>query len=152
MAERGVGTAAVSRRDVEAAADRIAGWVRHTPLERQATLSRLCGEEIYVKLENLQKTGSFKIRGALNKLLTLSEAERRRGVIAASAGNHAQGVAYAALRTNSRAVIVMPRGAAVSKIAATKEYGAEVVLAGETYDDAEAHARALAAERGLTFV
>lgn len=152
MGEASVEQNTVSGADIEAAAARLQPLIRRTPLERQATLSQLTGEEVYVKLENFQKTGSFKIRGAFNKILRLNEAERRRGVIAASAGNHAQGVAYAAQRAGLRALIVMPRGAAVSKVAATKEYGAEVVLVGDTYDDASAHAQGLAAERGLTFI
>ena len=138
--------------DVRAAARRIAGQVERTPCRRSRTLSEITGAEVWVKFENLQFTASFKERGALNKLLQLSEEERRRGVIAASAGNHAQGLAFHAARLGVPAVIVMPRATPTVKVEHTRDFGAEVVLEGETYDDADAHARALCAERGLVFV
>ena len=142
----------VSIADIRAAAGRIAGAVARTPFLRSATLSRLTGAEVWLKFENLQFTASFKERGALNRLLTLPDADRRRGVIAMSAGNHAQGVAYHAARLGLRAVIVMPHGTPNSKVTSTEVHGAEVVLAGDTLADAAAHARELAAREGLAFV
>src|SRR3990170_2079862 len=123
---------AVSLEDIRAAAGRIAGAVERTPCLRSRTLSRLAGCELWLKFENLQFTASFKERGALNKLLLLSAAERQRGVIAMSAGNHAQGVAYHAARLGIRAVIVMPRGTPNNKVSSTRVHGAEVVLEGDT--------------------
>ena len=110
------------------------------------------GAEIYLKTENLQVTGSFKIRGAFYKISTLSDEEKKRGVIACSAGNHAQGVALAAQRNGIKAVICLPDGAPISKVEATKSYGAEVVLYGDVYDDAYAYACELAEKNGYTFV
>jgi threonine dehydratase len=112
----------------------------------------LTGAPIYLKLENLQKTGSFKIRGAINNLSSLTLEERRRGVIAASAGNHAQGVASAAQQLGIRATILMPEATPITKVEATTFAGAEVILQGETFDDAMRVARSLAAERGLTMI
>src|SRR5207249_9906385 len=138
--------------DIRAAAKRIAGAVELTPFVRSRTLSKLTGAEIFLKFENLQFTASFKERGALNKLLSLSEAERKRGVIAMSAGNHAQAVAYHAARLGIPAVIVMPKTTPFVKIAATRAHGAEVVLDGETITEAQARAEAIAAEHGLVWV
>ena len=138
--------------DVRAAAQRIAGAVERTPFLCSRTLSRLTGAEVWLKFENLQFTASFKERGALNKLLSLAQRERRRGVIAMSAGNHAQGVAYHAARLGLRAVIVMPRGTPNSKIQGTQVHGAEVLLEGDTLAEACAHAHELAAREGLTFI
>lgn len=138
--------------DIEAAAARLSGISEVTPLDHSRTLSHACGADVYIKLENLQRTGSFKIRGAYNRLATLPVAERSRGVIAASAGNHAQGVAFAAKAMGVPCVIVMPAGASLSKVEATRDYGADVVLCGESYDDAHARAREMAEEDGLTFV
>jgi len=143
---------AVSLDDVRAAAARIAGAVERTPCLRSRTLSALTGCELWLKFENLQYTASFKERGALNKLLTLAESERRRGVIAMSAGNHAQGVAYHATRLGVRAVIVMPRGTPNNKVKSTQVHGAEVVLEGDTLAEAAARAQAIAASEGLTFI
>ncbi|MBI3783063.1 MAG: threonine ammonia-lyase [Deltaproteobacteria bacterium] len=126
--------------------------VKLTPLDLSATFSRLCGRQIHFKLENLQKTGSFKVRGALNKLRLLSPEARRRGVITASAGNHAQGVAYAARAAGVHATVVMPETAAFSKVNATTDYGAEVLLHGSDYSEAFRRATQLAKERGSTFV
>jgi threonine dehydratase len=137
---------------VRAAAGRIAGAVERTPFLRSRTLSRVAGCELWLKFENLQFTASFKERGALNKLLTLPEAERARGVIAMSAGNHAQGVAYHAARLGVRAVIVMPRGTPNNKVTSTRVHGAQVVLEGETLSQAADHARELAAREGFTFI
>ena len=142
----------ISLETVRAAAGRIAGAVAHTPCLPSQTLSRLTGCELYLKFENLQFTASFKERGALNKLLSLSEAERRRGVIAMSAGNHAQAVAYHAARLGIPAQIVMPKGSPNTKIKNTRVHGATVLLEGETLADAARHAHALAARDGLVFV
>jgi threonine dehydratase len=138
--------------DIRAARRRAASLVKTTPLDLSATLSTLCGRAIYLKLENLQKTGSFKVRGALNKLQGLDADARARGVITASAGNHAQGVAYAGQKTGVGVTVVMPESASLSKVNATEGYGAEVVLEGKTYADAYERAVALAAAKGATFV
>jgi len=142
----------ISLETIRAAAGRIAGAVERTPFLPSQTLSRLTGCELYLKFENLQFTASFKERGALNKLLSLSQAERRRGVIAMSAGNHAQAVAYHAARLGIPAQIVMPKGSPNTKIKNTRVHGATVVLEGETLADAARHAHALAARDGLVFV
>ena len=142
----------VSLAAIRAAAARIAGAVERTPFLRSRTLSRIAGCELWLKFENLQFTASFKERGALNKLLTLAEEERRRGVIAMSAGNHAQGVAYHAARLGVHATIVMPRGTPNTKVSSTQVHGAEVVLEGATLSEAGAHARELAKSKGYTFI
>jgi threonine dehydratase len=139
-------------KDIEAARQTIDSAIGLTPCQYSGFLSRLTGAQVYLKLENLQNTGSFKIRGALNKLNTLSPEERRGGVIAASAGNHAQGVARAALQLGIHATILMPEATPITKVEATKVAGAEVILQGETFDDAMSVARFLAAERGLTMI
>ena len=138
--------------DIRAAARALASVAHETPLDGSSTFSGMAGRSVYLKLENLQKTGSFKLRGAYNKIRLLSAAEKSRGVIAASAGNHAQGVAYAARHAGIRSIIVMPETAPLSKVSATRGYGAEVVLAGSSYDEAYARAKELEAEEGLTFV
>jgi threonine dehydratase len=138
--------------DIRAAARRISGAVERTPCMHSRTLSRLTGAEVFLKFENLQFTASFKERGALNKLASLSEAERRRGVIAMSAGNHAQAVAYHAARLGIPALIVMPKGSPNTKIKNTQVHGATVVLEGENLYEAGRHARALAARDDLVFV
>jgi threonine dehydratase len=142
----------VSAQEVRAAAARIAGAVERTPCLPSRTLSRLAGCEVVLKFENLQFTASFKERGALNKLLSLSAAERQRGVIAMSAGNHAQAVAYHAARLGIPAVIVMPRGSPNTKIKNTRVHGAEVVLEGNNLSQAGEHARARAERDNLVFV
>ena len=121
--------------DIRAAALRLQGQVVETPCLHSRTLSALCGCEVFLKFENHQFTASFKERGALNKLLSLDQAERARGVIAMSAGNHAQGVAFHAARLGVRAVIVMPRGTPNSKVRGTQVHGAEVVIEGDTLSD-----------------
>jgi threonine dehydratase len=138
--------------DVEAAAARIAGAVVRTPTMLSRTLSERTGASVYVKLENLQHTGAYKERGALNKLLLMDPATRSRGVIAASAGNHSQAVAYHASRLGVPATIVMPDSTPTIKISQTEGHGAEVILHGELFDDAYAEALRLAGERDLTFV
>ncbi len=138
--------------DVRAAAGRIGGSIGVTPLDTSETLSQLCGNRIFVKMENLHITGSFKERGALNKLLQLTDAERKSGVITASAGNHAQGVSYNAQRLGIAATIVMPARTPLIKVSAVRSHGAEVVLFGANYDDAYAEAIRIQAERKLTFI
>jgi len=138
--------------DVLEAAERVAGVARHTPLTASHAFSDLTGADVRLKLENTQRTGAFKIRGATNRIERLSAEERAAGVVTASAGNHGQGVALAASRLGVDATIVMPEQAAVSKVEATEHYGAEVVLHGVDYDSAAAHAHELEAERGLTYV
>src|SRR5690242_14386928 len=142
----------VSAQDVRDAAARIAGAVERTPCLPSRTLSRLAGCEVFLKFENLQFTASFKERGAMNKLLSLPEAERRRGVIAMSAGNHAQAVAYHAARLGIPARIVMPKGSPNSKIKNTQVHGATVLLEGDSLADAARHAHELAARDALVFV
>lgn len=137
---------------IEKAAGLIKGSVLETPCLPAPGLSALTGAEVFVKYENMQVTGSFKERGALVKLLSLTEAERRRGVIAMSAGNHAQGVAFHAERLGIPATIVMPDNTPFVKIAATKGFNANVVLAGNTVDEASAEADRIAAEKGLVWV
>lgn len=142
----------VTLADVRAAAARLAGAIEHTPFVHSRTLSRLTGAEVFLKFENLQFTASFKERGALNKLLSLTPEERKRGVIAMSAGNHAQAVAYHASRLGIPALIVMPKGSPNTKIRNTQVHGAKVVLEGENLFEAGKHARALAARDNLVFV
>ena len=144
---------AVGFADIEDAAARIAGQVLDTPFLESRTLSQIVGAQVFLKFENLQFTASFKERGALNKLAALvASGVPLRGVIAASAGNHAQGVAHHAQRLGLRAVIVMPRHTPNVKVERTLGFGAEVVLHGETFDEAREHALALAEREGLTFV
>jgi threonine dehydratase len=143
---------ALSVEDVRRARASIAGAVKVTPLDLSATFSALCGRQIHLKLENLQKTGSFKVRGGLHKIRRLGAAECERGVVTASAGNHAQGVAYAALTAGTKATVVMPRSASFSKIEATRGYGAEVILHGRNFAEACERAGDLAHELGATYV
>ena len=138
--------------DIEAARRTIAGQVLRTPMLPAPKLSALTGAEVHVKYENLQVTNSFKDRGALNKLASLDAAARARGVIAMSAGNHAQAVAYHAARLGIPATIVMPVTTPFVKVEATQAHGAEVVLEGESVAEAQVRAQAIAAERSLTFV
>ncbi len=138
--------------DVTAAVERIAGRVLRTPAIPSEAVSRATAADVVLKLENLQVTGAFKERGAANRLALLSDAERERGVIAMSAGNHAQAVARHARLANVGATIVMPKFTPPTKVTRTASYGAHVVLHGETLAEAAAHAEALAAERNLVFV
>src|SRR5271170_2225002 len=135
--------------DIRAAARRVDGHLERTPCRHSRTLSNITGAEVWVKFENLQFTASFKERGALNRLSRLTREERARGVIAASAGNHAQGLAYHADRLGVPVTIVMPRGTPHVKVQQTREFGAEVVIDGESYDSACEHALTLRDERGL---
>lgn len=132
--------------------ERIRGTVVETPFAYAPRLSEQCGIEIYLKNENLQVTGAFKIRGAYNKIATLNDAERQCGVIAASAGNHAQGVAMAAQIFGIKALIVMPESTPLTKINGVRYYGAEVILAGSNYDEAYAYAATYGDEHGMVFV
>lgn len=138
--------------DIRAAAGRLQGQVLQTPCVESRTLSQVTGAQVFLKFENLQYTASFKERGACNKLSQLTSAERARGVVAMSAGNHAQGVAYHAQRLGIRAVIVMPRFTPGVKVERTRGFGAEVLLHGDTLEEARAHAYALAEREGLVFV
>ncbi len=137
---------------IENARERIREVVVDTPFARAPSLSEISGAEVYLKKENLQITGAFKIRGAFNKIASLSDAERANGVIAASAGNHAQGVAFSARHFGCRAVIVMPESTPLTKINGVKHYGADVILAGGNYDEAYAYATRYGKEHGLVFV
>ena len=142
----------VTAESIRAAAAMLAGHVNDTPCLYSRTLSAITGAEVYLKFENLQFTASFKERGALVKLGSLTPAECAAGVLAVSAGNHAQGVAYHAKRLGIRAVIVMPRHTPHVKVEHTRAFGAEVILAGDNFDEAKARGLALAAERGLSLV
>lgn len=137
---------------IKAAQSRIANHVERTPVRRSRTLSAITGAEVWLKFENLQFTASFKERGALNKLMNLSPAERKAGVIAMSAGNHAQGVAYHATRLGIPATIVMPLGTPFVKVEHTRGHGARVILHGETLAEAQTYAYELKDREGLTFV
>jgi threonine dehydratase len=138
--------------DVAAARKVLDDVVLHTPMLHSRALSEQVGGPVYLKCENLQRTGSFKARGAYLRIWRLSDAERARGVIAASAGNHAQGVAFAAARLGARATVIMPERAPLPKVEATRSYGADVVLHGSTVEDALARAEELAAEHGSIFI
>jgi threonine dehydratase len=138
--------------DILAAQERLRGQIERTPCRRSRTLSEITGARVFVKFENLQFTAAFKERGALNKLLRLSPTERQRGVIAASAGNHAQALAYHASRLGVPSVIVMPRGTPTVKVEHTRAFGAEVLIQGESFDEANATALALRDARDLVFV
>ena len=142
----------VTLKEIEMARSRIEEAVFLSPCARSEVLSRLTGCELYLKLENLQMTGSFKDRGALNKMLQLSAEQKRAGVITASAGNHAQGVAHAAGFLGVKATIVMPETTPLSKIRGTRELGAEIILYGSGYDEAHARAREIQVESGSTFI
>jgi threonine dehydratase len=145
-------TTAPTLADVETARERLTGRARVTPVYGSETLSQLTGGRVWLKAENLQRTGSFKIRGAVNRLATLDDAERAAGVIAASAGNHGQAVAWAARELGISAFVFMPQDAPMAKVEATQSYGAETVLTGAMFDDALAAATARADETGATFV
>jgi threonine dehydratase len=138
--------------DIEKARARIKDFIYVSPCAHSETFSQLTGNKVYFKLENLQMTGSFKERGACNKIASLTADERGRGVIAASAGNHAQGVAYHATRQQIRSTVVMPTAAPLFKVTRTREYGAEVILHGSSYDEAYEEARRIGSERNLTFI
>ncbi|HEU0303070.1 MAG TPA: threonine ammonia-lyase [Gaiellaceae bacterium] len=138
--------------DVERARERLAGVARVTPVVRSATFSRLAGRDVWLKAENLQRTGSFKVRGAVNRLAALGEEERARGVVAASAGNHGQAVAWAAREAGVPATIVVPQDAPMTKVEATRSYGATVEMTGASFEEAVATGRHLASETGAVYV
>lgn len=138
--------------DILKARERIGPLVRRTPLLRSNHLSERLGLEIFLKLENLQDTGSFKIRGALNKMLGLAPDERKRGVVAASAGNHAQGVAWAARKLGLQATLFMPLHAPIAKLLATRGYGARVIQYGENYDECALEAKRFAELNGASWI
>lgn len=138
--------------DVLAAREKFKGIVHTTPLDYSYTFSKMAQNEVYLKLENLQKTGSFKVRGSYNKLISLKKEELNKGVVAASAGNHAQGVAYSSKMLGIPCTIVMPKGAPLSKVLATKQYGAEVILEGSVFDEALAYALEYCERIGGTFI
>jgi threonine dehydratase len=142
----------ISLRDVYSARKRVQVWARRTPTELSGPLSQICGGEVWLKLENYQVTGSFKIRGATNKLLSLSDDERERGVVTASSGNHAQGVGYAARELGIKATVVVPELTPSVKIDAIRGYGVDLIVEGEEYMDSERIARRMERERGMTFV
>ena len=138
--------------DIRAARERIHGAARETPVYVSESFERMTGREVWLKAENLQRTGSFKIRGAVNCVASLSDEERAAGVVAVSAGNHAQAVAWAAREAGIDATIFMPQDTPVAKVEATQNYGAKIELGGEMFDDAQEHARAYAETSGATFV
>lgn len=138
--------------DILAAQDRLQGHIERTPCRHSRTLSEITGAEVWVKFENLQFTAAYKERGALNKLLQLSDSEKKRGVIAASAGNHSQGLAYHAARLGIPVTIVMPKATPFVKVQQTRAHGAEVVIEGEGYDEASAVAMRLREDRDLVFI
>jgi threonine dehydratase len=141
-----------SQQAIEQAAERIRPYVRTTPLDHSPYLSRVLGGEVFLKLENVQHTGSFKVRGAMNKLLSLTPEQRQAGVATASSGNHGAAVAYGARALGLRALIFVPEQAAPTKVAAIREYGAELRFAGDDVGQTEAIARDYAAQHGLAYV
>ncbi len=138
--------------DIQRAREVIRGEVRNTPMKRSSTLSALTGGDMYLKLETFQRTGSFKVRGALNKIHSLTRQEKAAGVVAASAGNHAQGVAFAATAAGVQSDVFMPTDATLSKVVATRGYGAKVHLRGMDYQEAYEYARAYQEDKGKVFV
>ena len=142
----------VQLKDIQMAQERFTGVIQPSPLVRSSYLSHLIGSEIFLKLENLQETGSFKVRGAYNRLLHLSLQEKEKGVIAASAGNHAQGVAWASARLGIKATIVMPEDVSIRKLLAVKDLGAEIILHGARFDQACARAVEISKDTGQIFI
>ena len=147
-----INRSSISLADVVAARERVRGAIYYSPCPHSQMLSGLTGQQVYLKLENLQMTGSFKERGALNRIATLTPEQAARGVVAASAGNHAQGVAYHATKRGIRSLIVMPLATPLVKVTATRGFGAEVVLHGANYDEACEEATRLCAAEGMTFI
>ena len=142
----------ISLQDIKDAQKAIAPYIKTTPLTRSAFLSNLCGGDVFLKLENLQVTNSFKIRGAFNKLLNLSRKEKNLGIITASAGNHGQAVAYAAKTLGFPAKVVVPKTTPHVKVNGIRKYGADLVLFGGSYDEAEQHAKDLAKKDGCAYI
>ena len=139
-------------KDFEASADRLKNVIHNIPLSTSATFSAMTGAEVYLKYENQQKTGSFKVRGAYNKIMKRYAEGDLHAVVASSAGNHAQGVAFAASSVGVKSTIVMPRSTPIAKVSATQGYGADVVLAGNIYDEAYAKACEICEETGAEFI
>jgi threonine dehydratase len=142
----------ITLQDIKNAQKRFNGKLQPSPLIFSGYFSRMLGAEVFLKLENLQETGSFKVRGAFNRLLQLSSLEKKKGVIAASAGNHAQGVAWASARLGIQATIVMPEDVSLRKLLAVQDYGAEVILHGKYYNEAASHARQASRETGKILI
>src|SRR5918999_5411611 len=138
--------------DIRDARERIAGVARETPVYSSETFSRIASRDVWLKAENLQRTGAFKVRGAVNKVATLTEDERAAGVVAASAGNHGQAVAWAARQAGVKARIYVPQDAPMSKVEACRTYGAETIMGGDRFEDAMAAARSDVDEQGATFI
>jgi threonine dehydratase len=149
---KSINTLSIRLADVQAARERLRGAIYYSPCPHSQMLSALTGQQIYLKLENLQMTGSFKERGALNRIATLTPEQAARGVVAASAGNHAQGVAYHATKRGIRSVIVMPLATPLVKVTATRNFGAQVVLHGANYDEACDEATRICTSEGMTFI
>ena len=149
---KSINNPSISLADVQAARERLRGSIYYSPCPHSQMLSALTGQQIYLKLENLQMTGSFKERGALNRIATLTPEQAARGVIAASAGNHAQGVAYHATKHGIRSIIVMPLATPLVKVTATRNFGAQVILHGANYDEACEEATRICAAEGMTFI
>ncbi|MEM2126920.1 MAG: threonine/serine dehydratase [Candidatus Bathyarchaeia archaeon] len=139
-------------REIYRARGRLRGRLRVTPIERSHFLEELCGADVYLKLENQQVTGSFKVRGAMNKMLTLPREERERGVVAASSGNHAQGVGYVAKELGVEATVIVPKNTPKVKIEAIRRYGVKLVVHGDEYIEAERYARAIERDEGKIFI
>jgi len=142
----------LTKQDIIDAKNRLGQTIHHTGMYYSGTFSNFAGNKIYLKTENLQKTGSFKVRGAYNKIAKLSELQKLKTVVCASAGNHAQGVAYSATTKGIESIIVMPKGTPIAKVSATAGYGAKTVLYGDFYDDAHAHALKLAKDKKAEFI
>jgi threonine dehydratase len=149
---KSINNLSISLADVQAARERLRGSIYYSPCPHSQMLSALTGQQIYLKLENLQMTGSFKERGALNRIATLTPEQAARGVVAASAGNHAQGVAYHATKRGIRSIIVMPLATPLVKVTATRSFGAVVVLHGANYDEACDEATRICTAEGMTFI
>ncbi|WP_455464592.1 threonine ammonia-lyase [Candidatus Hodarchaeum mangrovi] len=144
--------AILTLKDIEAAQQILKGNIKRTPLTHSTTFSKMTNCEVYIKYENLQKAGSFKIRGAYNKIANLTEAQRKKGVVAVSTGNHAQGVALAASMFKIPSTIVMPIGAPIPKVEATKGYGGRVILFGDSFEEASIEAQGVGKREGYTLV
>src|SRR5947207_3254380 len=142
----------VSLESIRAARQRIGDVIYHSPCPYSLSLSRLCGCEVYCKLDHLQMTGSFKERGARNKLMLLSDADRKRGIVAASAGNHALALAYHGQQLGIQVTVVMPKWAPLVKVTNCRSFGANVILNGETYDEAKSIARDMSRHQNLIYV
>lgn len=149
---KSINNPSISLADVQAARERLRGSIYYSPCPHSQMLSALTGQQIYLKLENLQMTGAFKERGALNRIAMLTPEQAAHGVIAASAGNHAQGVAYHATKRGIRSIIVMPLATPLVKVTATRNFGAHIVLHGANYDEANEEAKRICTEEGMTFI